>query len=283
MGEVAGCASLWIDARLIGCPVERSGMWGWTRKSLVRMGVVGEGLWIGALLAAVMSFSAGETMAAGGVAPLKHKDAPALTASESKKTMDRLQRFVDQLKTLEAEFVSTVIQSAEGSEPEQGHGHFFASRPNRFRWDYETPFKQLLLSDGEWMWFYEPDLKQVTRTSAKTLAKTPAAFLISGGNIKKSFHWKVIRDSVWGVPTVQLKPREEGRFREIDITLHPAKEELVNLSVEDQLGNRSRFVFGKQKRNHKLPADKFVFKPPPDVDVVEEALPDDLGASKMIP
>lgn len=36
------------------------------------------------------------------------------------------------------------------------------SRPGKFVWRIEKPYKQQLVGDGEKVWMYDPDLRQVT-------------------------------------------------------------------------------------------------------------------------
>ncbi|MBF0127076.1 MAG: outer membrane lipoprotein chaperone LolA [Magnetococcales bacterium] len=192
--------------------------------------------------------------------------------AEEKKTVppevQRLQTFLDRLRSLEADFVQRQLDG-EGDQPRESRGQFSAARPGRFRWDYTTPFEQLILSDGQKVWFYEPDLKQATHSSAGKLDKTPAGFLTSGKRLEETFTWEVVPGPDKDLPTVMLYPLQEGSLRAFAITLHPQKDEIKDFLVEDSLRHRSRFVFHNWRANPDIPAEKFRFVPPKGVDVIE--------------
>ncbi|MBF0370447.1 MAG: outer membrane lipoprotein chaperone LolA [Magnetococcales bacterium] len=182
--------------------------------------------------------------------------------------LEKLQTFIDRLVSVQGGFQQRVV-FADGAPGKISKGHFIAQKPGRFRWDYQKPFEQLILSDGETVWYYEPDLLQVTRGRADRLQETPAAFLVSDISLVETFNWKIARDRTWGLPAVRLWPRqEEAPFREISITLDEAGLLLLNLEVEDALGHRSFFTFEDLLYNSPVDESRFAFQVPPGVDIV---------------
>ncbi len=182
--------------------------------------------------------------------------------------VQRLQTFMDRLKSVEAGFEQKLL-GADAPEPRESRGQFSASRPGLFRWDYSAPYKQVIVSDGRMVWFYEPDLKQVTRSPAGRLDKTPAGFLTSGKKLEEIFTWEVIPGPSPDRQAVMLYPLQEGSIRWIAITLHPQKEEISDFVVEDSLKHRSRIRFLNWRANETLPPDRFRFEVPKGVDVIE--------------
>ncbi|GAB0058104.1 Outer-membrane lipoprotein carrier protein [Candidatus Magnetaquicoccaceae bacterium FCR-1] len=182
--------------------------------------------------------------------------------------VQRLQAFMDRLRTIEAEFEQQLIKG-DAAEARDGRGLFLASRPGKFRWDYTAPYPQLIVSDGRAVWYYEPDLKQVTRSTTTRLDKSPAGFLISGKRLEESFTWEVIPGPTPDRPAVVLTPLQEGSLRWIAITLDPKKEEIRDFVVEDSLNNRSRILFRTWRVNTEIPAERFRFEVPKGVDVIE--------------
>ena len=185
-------------------------------------------------------------------------------------TLLRLQTFINKLQTIDAGFTQHVAE-ANGNMPQESRGHFSARRPGKFRWDYREPFEQMILSDGKSVYYYEIDLAQVTKTSAAMLEETPAAFFVSDTPLETTFEMSVITDSIWKLPGVKMVPKKEGTVQEITITLHPQKDEILNLTVLDSLGNSSRFTFNEIGYNKPLAADRFQFTIPDDVDVIDES------------
>ncbi|MBF0429311.1 MAG: outer membrane lipoprotein chaperone LolA [Magnetococcales bacterium] len=180
----------------------------------------------------------------------------------------RLQGFLDQLRSVEAEFDQQLLDG-DVSQPRESHGQFSAARPGRFSWDYTKPFKQLIVSDGRTIWFYEPDLKQVTRTSSGRLDKTLAGFLTSGKPLEEMFTWEVVPGPQKNQPTVTLHPLHEDSLRWIAITLQPQRDEIFDLLLEDSLRHRSRIRFSNWRANVNIPDERFRFEVPKGVDVIE--------------
>jgi outer membrane lipoprotein carrier protein len=184
-------------------------------------------------------------------------------------TIARLQSFLSRLQTIEADFTQHV-EEAGGEVPEASRGRFSAKQPGLFRWDYREPFEQMILSDGESVYYYEKDLAQVTKSRASLLEETPAAFFVSDRPLTETFTLTVIEDSIWKLPGVRMVPLKDGTIEEITLTLHPKKDEILNLEVLDSLGNRSRFTFLKIRYNQPLEQDRFKFTIPDGVDLIDD-------------
>ena len=194
---------------------------------------------------------------------------PLTAAASGEDAEARLQSFLDETRSLDAAFRQEV-QAADWGADELRVGRFLAEKPGRFRWDYEEPFVQNIISNGETVWYYEPDLKQATRAPWSRLEKTPAAFLSAGGRMRDSFQVMVVSNKRLGLPAVKLIPKSaEGAIVEIVVTLHPERPEIAELEMVDNLNNRSFFTFQEMRRNGDIAADRFRFTPPAGVDVVD--------------
>lgn len=187
---------------------------------------------------------------------------------DSPPEVKRLQAFLDHLKTVEAEFDQRLLDSNE-EPPKISHGQFSAARPGLFRWDYTAPYQQLIVSDGQTVWFFEPELQQVTKSSAAKLDKSPAGFLTSGKRLEETFRWQVVPGPDKDQPTVMLHPLQEGSLNWIAIVLHPQRDEITDFLVEDSLHHRSRIRFTKWRANGEIPKERFHFEVPKGVDVIE--------------
>ncbi|MBF0160558.1 MAG: outer membrane lipoprotein chaperone LolA [Magnetococcales bacterium] len=181
-----------------------------------------------------------------------------------------MQRFIDQLQSIEADFVQRIEENGIGGSREN-RGHFLAAKPGKFRWDYQQPFKQLVLSNGQEIWYYEPDLRQVTRSTAKALYETPAAFLVSGVRLTEMFFWEIRDDNRWHTSAVHLKPkREDKSVQELAIALEPQSDRLLGLMVVDTMGHQSWFTFSNMHLNQPIDGQQFQFTLPAGVDVISE-------------
>lgn len=183
--------------------------------------------------------------------------------------LKRLQTFLNALQTLEADFVQRVIDP-EAGVPSISHGHISTAKPNRFRWDYRTPTEQIIVSDGQNIWFYEPDLEQVTLGNTKQLEDTPTVLLSSGTQLQQFFTWEIFEDASLKCPSVRLFPKKEGSIQEVALTLHPQRQELLKLTTRDSLGHTSHFSFKNMRINQPIPEKRFQFKMPSNVDIIQD-------------
>ncbi|MBF0109537.1 MAG: outer membrane lipoprotein chaperone LolA [Magnetococcales bacterium] len=191
-----------------------------------------------------------------------------VTPEEGRQAFSRLQSFLATMHTMEADFIQRVVNPAQGT-PGESKGTFQASRPGKFRWDYQYPFIQHIISDGKEIFFYEPDLKQVSVADWSRLNNSPASFFVSDEPLEVVFDWTVHTDPLFNLPSIRLKPKKQGDVQYIDVLLNPEKSVLIKLSILDAMGNLSHFHFYKSRMNAAIVPDRFQFKVPPGVDVVK--------------
>lgn len=181
--------------------------------------------------------------------------------------VSELQRFYDGLRDLETRFEQTQYDET-GKVMQVTLGNFSLARPDRFRWEYVTPYMQTLVSDGRTFWFYDVDLAQATRRrAADTLQGTPALLLSGGPALAQQFSLNPdgSRD---GLLWVRLKPKaKEGDFDEIRLGLADGQPRVMEL--RDTLGQRTLIRFSGMRINSGLPSAHFSFKAPAGVEVVD--------------
>jgi len=185
-------------------------------------------------------------------------------------SVEALNRFSKDLKGLEGAFEQTVFDD-RGNQREQSQGRIALSLPRLFRWQYQTPFPQLIVADGDHVWIFDPDLEQVTvRKQALEEQSSPLAVLIDPAELERQFKAKDIGKTD-GLDWVQLTPRQaEGAFAEARIGFAGAN--LSRMVLFDSLGQRTEIVFTDWTRNPAFAADTFRFVPPPGADVVGEQI-----------
>lgn len=180
----------------------------------------------------------------------------------------QLNAFVAKVETFKAQFEQTVFDS-NGNTVEQATGEFLLQRPGKFRWDYNEPYPQKIVADGNKIWFYDVDLEQVTvKSQQEALAETPASLL--SGNVIPADKYQIRNvPSDDGLNWVELSPKEaDAGFQ--SITLAFDKESLKQMIMHDSFGQRTRLSFSQVSENPALPAKTFQFTPPAGVDVVGE-------------
>lgn len=186
-----------------------------------------------------------------------------------------LENFVKEIKVGRADFVQVVTAPLRPGEKlarsKTSSGSFEFARPNRFRFIYTRPFEQTIVSDGQTLWLYDQDLRQITtRKLADALQGTPAAILSATdlAALQKDFSLQASAPRE-GVRWVHAKPRgKDAPLQQIGIGFRDGA--LASLEIVDNFGQRSVLSFSRFEGNPLLAADTFVFRPPPGVDVIRQ-------------
>lgn len=203
--------------------------------------------------------------------------ASAQTAGNS--GMDSLEKFVSETRSGRANFVQTVTSPARAGEAPRvrtSTGTFEFSRPNRFRFFYQKPFEQTIVSDGETLWLHDVDLNQVTaRKLAQVLNGTPAAVIAAAGNLKglqADFTLSALPEKA-GLLWVMATPKtRDGQVQNISVGFRATAQgsELATLDILDSFGQRSVLTFSRFEANPVFSASHFQFKPPAGADVLRQ-------------
>jgi outer membrane lipoprotein carrier protein len=176
-----------------------------------------------------------------------------------------LEDFLANTKSLEADFQQT-LRTHEGEVLQQTTGRFYLNRPGKFRWNYRAPYEQIIVSDGEKIWIYDVDLKQVTvQKQSAGLSTTPMALLENSFKLHQSFNVTPL-DEHDGVYRLKLVSKtKDSDFGEIVVGLDA--DGLRFMQLHDQFEQVTDIVFSDITTNSKLAKDIFEFIPPEGVDV----------------
>lgn len=179
----------------------------------------------------------------------------------------QLKAFLAETKSAKASF-SQVVAGKSGRKQESS-GTLAFSRPGKFRWSYDKPYQQLLVSDGVRLWSYDKDLEQVTiKKLGDALGNTPAAFLAGSGDVEKNF---ILSEpgKVDGVDIVDAVPKDkDSTFQRVRIGFVDKLPKMME--VRDNFGQVTTLLFTGFERNPSFAAGTFSFTPPKGVDVVGE-------------
>jgi len=158
--------------------------------------------------------------------------------------------------------------SGQGQSRAEQSGQFSFQRPGKFRWEVKHPYEQLIVSDGQKVLQYDPDLAQVTQRSVdQSIGTSPAAILFGSGSLEDSFEVRALPDDE-GLQWLRAVPRgADAGFTHVDIGFRnnlPAR-----LLLLDAFSQTTRIELSDIQANPDLPASQFEFTPPDDVDVVK--------------
>lgn len=185
-----------------------------------------------------------------------------------------LRQFSDTVHTFQARFTQRQTDD-QGSPQKTQHGRVWLTRPTakapyavgKFRWDYETPYKQLIVDDGRSLWVYDPGLKQATvRSTRHTLAGSPAALLLAHRALRKTFLIQPFPVG-HGLVGVHLTPRSKASdFKSVDLVLHG--EVPVRMVFRDRIGDVTDISFSHVRINRPISPRLFTFHPPKGTQIV---------------
>ena len=181
----------------------------------------------------------------------------------------RLDAFTKGLQGLDGRFVQRVFD-ANGQLSEESSGRVALKAPRQFRWEYERPFPQLIVADGDHVWIFDPDLEQVTvRNQSHEEQGSPLAALIDPGELHRQF------DTAYGgeqdvLAWLVLTPKNTEGAQFASARLGFDGDGLKRMSLQDSLGQRTEVVFEQWRRNPNFAAGHFRFVPPAGVDVIGE-------------
>lgn len=178
----------------------------------------------------------------------------------------QLRQFVDAARSVQGEFDQTV-SAASGRKPQRASGSFVFSRPGKFRWTYDKPYAQLLVSDGEKLWSWDRDLNQVTvKRLGDALGSTPAAILAGDDALERNFEL-VEAGGGEGLDWVLAKPRKSDTSFE-SMRLGLVGGQLKRMELRDNFGQTTVIEFRMTAGNVRPDPSLFRFAPPPGADVI---------------
>lgn len=181
-------------------------------------------------------------------------------------SLDRFTKFLSATDSAAGEFEQKVVDSG-GRLVQQSSGTLAFQRPGKFRWTYVKPYRQLVVGDGNRVWIYDPDLRQVTvKRVDQALTSTPAALLAGNNEAMRAFRMsdQGERD---GLEWLEAVPREmEGGFERVRMGF--GADGLQAMEFHDSFGQITLLRFISLTRNPGLDLSTFRFSPPAGVDVI---------------
>ena len=183
-------------------------------------------------------------------------------------SVQRLTGLLQKAETLTGRF-SQLSLDGSGTQLQETSGELALKRPGQFRWHTDEPMEQLLVSDGNKVWLYDPDLEQVTiQTLDQRLTHTPA-LLLSGDVSSISENFEVSHKEAGEVVDFTLRPKaKDTLFDNLRLSFRGG---LINdMQMIDGVGQRTNILFNGVRVNEPLAAELFTFEIPEGTDVISE-------------
>jgi outer membrane lipoprotein carrier protein len=155
-----------------------------------------------------------------------------------------------------------------------GEGQVWIQKPGKMRWDYTKPERQTIIADGDTLWIYVPEDRQVIRERVQATlgSRTPALFLAGEGRLTELF-------TVTGPPSqvpgedgllqLELIPKEgPSHYTSVQLGIDPTSYLVVRVTLRDALGNLTTMWFSDIDTTRAVDPALFQFQVPPGVEVM---------------
>ena len=194
--------------------------------------------------------------------------AQADQASDQQRSANKLSELLSHTQTITGTFSQLTLDST-GTQLQEASGQMVLQRPGLFRWHTDPPLEQLLVSNGEKVWLYDPDLMQVTvQKMDQRLTHTPA-LLLSGDVSKISENFTITYKEGGPVVDFILTPTAKDTLFDT-LRLSFRNGVISDMQLMDAVGQRTNILFMGVKVNEVVDASQFVFNAPAGVDVIED-------------
>lgn len=232
-----------------------------------------------AALFATLVLGAGKP-AAPAAPPKPAATQPAVAKDDAAVWATKVQKTYETVKDLSADFQQvTRFKGADKTGP-MTTGTIEVKKPGKMRWEFGTPEKKSMVSDGKTLWMYDGEENQVVVNEfmQQTTSVTGLNFLEGLGDLKKSFDVTLAaapadataKDAVF----LSLAPKDASDVQFTNILLAvDRKTGLANeVFLTDPMGSVTRLTFTNLVRNKALPDSRFVFEIPKGAEVIKPQL-----------
>lgn len=181
---------------------------------------------------------------------------------------ERLADILEPLETYVADFEQQILDGS-GQRLQEARGRMWLSRPGKFRWEVDAPYEQLVVSAGEEVTLYDPDLEQATVQALDQRVTHTPALLLSGSVDELTGSYDVTRRQQGSSETFTLVPKDpDTLFEELQMTFRG--EALDLLQMTDSTGQRTAIEFDNVRMNESLDDSRFTFEIPEGTDVIRD-------------
>lgn len=185
----------------------------------------------------------------------------------------RVQARYDRTRQLHADFrQETRLHGFD--QVQTGGGQVWILKPGMMRWDYAKPERQTIIANGDTLWIYLPQDRQVIRDQVNHSmgTRTPALFLAGQAQLTELF-------SITGAPAqdsseagllpLELTPKAGALpHTHVQLGIDASSYLVRRVRLTDPLGNSTTMWFSNIDTEGKVDPSMFQFQVPPGVDVI---------------
>ena len=197
----------------------------------------------------------------------------ATETAETASPAESLKEALGVIQTLSADFSRT---SKQENRQFLQTGHLWIASPGKFRLETREPAVELLVSDGHTLWTYDEDLEQVIVSDMEEdVSRVPILLFSSDfGAVDAVYRVSEYTDPVRHYYV--LEPRSDtSLFRSVSLAFRDSVPDTITIRAAN--GQSTTVSLTQIEINHPVPPERFEFKAPRDVDIIDERAAADSG------
>lgn len=174
---------------------------------------------------------------------------------------------------LKADFTQQAFNKSLG-QTIKAEGTVYLKRPGKMRWEYRAPSPQQIVSDGQSLWVYTPELNQVNVGEApRALAGPAGSFLAGLGKVSEEFTVRFLNpatktDEAGNLVLDLIPKRATPVLTRLILSVDPREFLTRKAVLYDQFDNTVTMLFTQVTVNPGLADRLFIFTPQKGVAVV---------------
>ena len=200
------------------------------------------------------------------LAPLGLLNAAEIDVS---RTLKGIEDRYNKAQTLQVAFTeSYTMQGRKRSEK----GELFLRKPGRMRWQYTAPAGKLFVSDGKFVYYYNPDENRAEKMKLKETddMRAPLAFLLGRLQFQNDFREFRAQPDDTDVFITAIPKSDKLPYTEVTFLVSP--DFVIHwLRVRGQDGSQLEFTFSNERKNPAIGETMFRFTPPAGAEYVDSS------------
>ena len=191
----------------------------------------------------------------------------AAAAKAQRDNLAELDALLGDISTLAADVTQLIIETG-GGLLEESRILMRLKKPDGFYWETLEPFPELIVTDGQSLWNYRPDLEQLVIESWDSSRAELAAQLLNGETAALAEEHRLELVTAAGLQRFELTPlAPDSPYRLI--TIEFVDEELNAIRLDNRNGQQTLWRFANLRKNLPTADSEFEFAPPPGTEIVD--------------
>lgn len=160
-----------------------------------------------------------------------------------------------------------IVFDNQGQIIEEANGKVIFKKPHFFKWIYKKPHQNQIISDGEIIYIYDPDLSQVIMSQFSQSNSNNPSLIFFQKNIEKFF--KVTTKSIGGELWYRCQSlSDDADYESLELKFD-SQGKVLAMNIIDRLKNKILVNFEDIQTNVKINEATFLFNVPENVEIIK--------------